>query len=417
MATTQKLIPEIAALCVLCSVLSLLVASPALANPLSSKATANNPVNRAAFNRKFVTQESAKWRDPFRGKKLEVQRNNSGKPENNHNFEESRHNSQAQRATEKRQTWPQQIRQQETRQNEHRRQSAYGERKINDAPQHERRDHKNPSGRSSKSKEYKDKPPRRHDTNKPEEPRRGTPTQNKHKDRNDDSRSPQHGPQHSAQHSKERAFVKHDPQHTPGHRPNYRLYKRHKHIYYRTPWYHTRYFAPIHHHYHPIGYHVHMPPQSFVRIVVGGYPYFYYGGVYYRSFNSGYVVVSAPVGAFIQTLPVGFIAFSLGLSTYYFVNDTYYVWDEPRQSYLVVEKPEGAENAMAETTAGRLFIYPNEGQTEEQQAKDRYDCHVWAVTESRVDPTLDDETYSNEQILKYQRAMTACLEGRGYTVK
>jgi hypothetical protein len=119
----------------------------------------------------------------------------------------------------------------------------------------------------------------------------------------------------------------------------------------------------------------------------------------------------------VHTLPVGFIAFSLGLSTYYFVNDTYYIWDEPRQAYAVVEKPEGADNAIAEATTGRLFVYPKEGQSEEQQAKDRYDCHRWAVTESRIDPTLEDETYSIEQKRDYQRAMAACLEGRGYTVK
>lgn len=218
-------------------------------------------------------------------------------------------------------------------------------------------------------------------------------------------------------HTHNPVVVKHDRTHKSHHRPKYNLYERHRYIYYRTPWYNTRYLAPIHYHFYPVGYHVEVLPRSYIRIVVSGFPYYYLGGIYYRSFNSGYVVVSAPIGAVVTTLPVGFIAFSLGVMTYYFVNDTYYQWDEPREAYVVVEKPEGADEAIADATAGRLFIYPKEGQSEEQQARDRYECHRWAVTESRVDPTLADETYSDEQRRDYQRAMAACLEGRGYTVK
>jgi len=216
---------------------------------------------------------------------------------------------------------------------------------------------------------------------------------------------------------KDRAVVSTNKTHYPQHRPKYNLYQRHQHIYYRTPWYNTYYFAPIHYHFHPIGYRVNVLPNSYVKIVVGGFPYFYLGGIYYRAYNSGYIVVSAPIGAVVTTLPVGFFAFSIGVMTYYYVNDTYYVWDEPREAYMVVEKPEGADQAIADATAERLFVYPKQGQSEEQQAKDRYECHRWAVTASRVDPTLENETYTNEQKQDYQRAMAACLEGRGYTVK
>lgn len=189
----------------------------------------------------------------------------------------------------------------------------------------------------------------------------------------------------------------------------------HNHETYR---YHTHYLAPIHHHYHPIGYHVRVLPRSYIRIYVGGYPYFYVGGVFYRSYVSGYVVVRAPVGAFVEVLPIGFIEFSLGGVIYYYVNDTYYIWDDYRQHYVVVEKPDGAERAIAEATSGRLFVYPNEGQSEEQQAKDRYECHRWAVHETDVDPTLEDEEDTSPRDRdEYKRALTACLEGRGYTVK
>jgi Glycine-zipper domain len=36
---------------------------------------------------------------------------------------------------------------------------------------------------------------------------------------------------------------------------------------------------------------------------------------------------------------------------------------------------------------GELYIYPNKGQSAEQQSRDRYDCHIWAVQQTGVDPT------------------------------
>ena len=37
--------------------------------------------------------------------------------------------------------------------------------------------------------------------------------------------------------------------------------------------------------------------------------------------------------------------------------------------------------------ASELFIYPNRGQSPEQQSRDRYDCHTWAVQQTGFDPT------------------------------
>jgi Glycine zipper len=34
-----------------------------------------------------------------------------------------------------------------------------------------------------------------------------------------------------------------------------------------------------------------------------------------------------------------------------------------------------------------LYIYPNRGQSPEQQSRDRYDCHLWAVQQTGFDPT------------------------------
>jgi len=190
---------------------------------------------------------------------------------------------------------------------------------------------------------------------------------------------------------------------------------RHHHETYR---YHTHYLAPIRRHYHPIGFHLTVLPHSYIRLNVHGLPFFYWSGIYYRHYSRGYVVVSAPIGAIVRTLPVGFIAFSIGVATYYYVNDTYYLWDEEIESYRVVKKPNGADEAIVKTTANRLYVYPKQGQSEELQAKDRYACHRWAVKESNVDPTLDEEEdISQNDRRNYRRAITACLEGRDYTVK
>lgn len=40
-----------------------------------------------------------------------------------------------------------------------------------------------------------------------------------------------------------------------------------------------------------------------------------------------------------------------------------------------------------ESFAQQLFIYPTKGQTAEQQSRDRYECHSWAVQQTGFDPS------------------------------
>lgn len=46
-----------------------------------------------------------------------------------------------------------------------------------------------------------------------------------------------------------------------------------------------------------------------------------------------------------------------------------------------------AQTAAAESTPGRLFVYPAKGQPQAQLEQDRYDCHVWARQQSGFDPS------------------------------
>src|ERR1700722_11104904 len=71
--------------------------------------------------------------------------------------------------------------------------------------------------------------------------------------------------------------------------------------------------------------------------------------------------------------------------------------------------------------AGGISISPKHGQTLQQQASDRYACHSWAKSQTGFDPTRPGGGVAqNEEASRrseYRRAISACLEGRGYTVQ
>jgi hypothetical protein len=73
------------------------------------------------------------------------------------------------------------------------------------------------------------------------------------------------------------------------------------------------------------------------------------------------------------------------------------------------------------TTTGQMFIYSRNGQSEQQKANDSYECHSWAMSQTGYDPTQPTggvpESQTNQKRTDYQRAMSACLDARGYTAK
>jgi len=66
------------------------------------------------------------------------------------------------------------------------------------------------------------------------------------------------------------------------------------------------------------------------------------------------------------------------------------------------------------TSAGDVYVYPRNGQTEEQTQNDRYECHSWAVSQSGFDPT---SSQPGGDAADYRRAMVACLDARGYSAR
>lgn len=46
------------------------------------------------------------------------------------------------------------------------------------------------------------------------------------------------------------------------------------------------------------------------------------------------------------------------------------------------------EETPVPAAPSEVFVYPSAGQTEAQTDRDRYECHLWAVKQSRYDPSL-----------------------------
>jgi hypothetical protein len=85
------------------------------------------------------------------------------------------------------------------------------------------------------------------------------------------------------------------------------------------------------------------------------------------------------------------------------------------------QPPEYPAPSVPPSPAERFFVYPRKGQSEEQQAKDRYECHIWAVGQIGWDPnqptSVLPEAQMNQKGVDYKRAIGACLDAREYTVK
>ncbi|QLF91894.1 hypothetical protein HW090_01210 [Pseudomonas sp. ABC1] len=102
----------------------------------------------------------------------------------------------------------------------------------------------------------------------------------------------------------------------------------------------------------------------------------------------------------------------IGSTLYFLAAGTYYLWNADRKTYVVASPPTVASTEPANY---QVIAYPSNGQSSEQQARDRYECHSWAVGQSGFDP-LSAAAASETAPTLYRRAQVACLTGRGYSV-
>jgi hypothetical protein len=176
------------------------------------------------------------------------------------------------------------------------------------------------------------------------------------------------------------------------------------------------------HYYPPRGYAVAGLPGGYRSVAYGNERYFFRGGVWYRPYGPRFVVVAPPLGLVIPFLPDFYTTLWFGGIPYYYANETYYLWRAEANGYVVTQPPATNEAASpAQPPSDDFFVYPKNGQSADMQARDRFECHQWAVTQTSFDPSEPgggvSESQNDSKRSDYKRAMTACLEGRGYTVK
>jgi hypothetical protein len=206
--------------------------------------------------------------------------------------------------------------------------------------------------------------------------------------------------QHERDHERER-----ERGHEPFRGPNWELDRRYSHD----------------HFYPSRGAHLGVLPPGALGLSFGGGRFFFHAGVWYRPEGRRYLVVAPPFGLVVPLLPPAYVTLWFGGVPYYYANDAYYVWRDQDRGYEVVEPPAEAGASTEPPAPEDVFMYPRSGQSAEQQAKDRYECHRWASDQTGFDPTRPEGGVASGDARarrgEYFRAMTACLEGRGYSVK
>ena len=186
-----------------------------------------------------------------------------------------------------------------------------------------------------------------------------------------------------------------------------------------------------HDHYYPErGFTIAAVPRGAHAVVWGGEHYWFHEGVWYRPHAHGFVVIAPPFGVVVPVLPAFATLVVIGGLQYYYANEAYYRYLPQQGGYAVVAPPEAAADpppaardyhAAAPPASDNVFIYPRGGQSAEQQARDRYECHRWAADQTGFDPTRPAGGVAPEveaaKRADYLRAQQACLEAHNYTVR
>ena len=108
---------------------------------------------------------------------------------------------------------------------------------------------------------------------------------------------------------------------------------------------------------------------------------------------------------------------------YYPPPNYYYPPPPPPPDYYAPPSAEGSQAppSTSQGAGGRMFIYPRQNQSEAQQNKDFDACHSWAVSQTGFDPSKPPDGAPDAQAVQkstdYLRAISACLDARGYTMR
>ena len=161
----------------------------------------------------------------------------------------------------------------------------------------------------------------------------------------------------------------------------------------------------------------------------------YWGGGWWGGFYWPQAFYGWAFPWFLPVLPIGYATFWWGGIPYYYVNSVYYVYDTGDNGYVVTNPPpvaqgdtagdsdpsQGAAGPSGSGPVGSapddVYMYPENGQSQEQQSTDRYQCHKWAQDQTGFDPTQPNGGQTSASSDDYRRAMIACLDARGYSTQ
>ena len=160
-------------------------------------------------------------------------------------------------------------------------------------------------------------------------------------------------------------------------------------------------------------------PDRYWKVPYRGEDYFYSGGYWYRPHGGSYIVVTPPYGVRVDYLPSYAREMWVGGALFFLVADTYYQYLADSRQYVVVSPPPVAPAPVAPAPTGNAYdvvAYPMNGQGQQQQDQDRYQCHRWAVSQSGFDPATASYAPPGNVADTYRRALGACFSGRGYSI-
>jgi hypothetical protein len=161
------------------------------------------------------------------------------------------------------------------------------------------------------------------------------------------------------------------------------------------------------------------------HIAHGSRPHYWAGGNFHgrywprAHYHPGFV-------RFVTVLPAFYSTFWFAGVPYYYWDNIYYTWSPTDYGYVATDPPPVTDDdssyagtAQTESSdSSTLYVYPKNGQSEEQTATDRYECHQWAAGQTGFDPTQGaDQSASSAGPADYRRAMIACLDARGYSAR
>ena len=161
-------------------------------------------------------------------------------------------------------------------------------------------------------------------------------------------------------------------------------------------------------------------PGSYSRVPYRGLDYYYSDGYWYRPQGPRYVIVTPPYGVRVRSLPPYSQEVWIDNTLFFQAAGTYYTYQNDTQDYVVAYPPQNVQPVQTQQAPASSpydpIAYPNNGQSAEQVAQDKYDCYRWSVEQSSFDPADPSSPNAPAMIQVYRRSMVACLMGRGYTI-